>query len=50
MATLRVMMRGAKVNAISRPHGLQNYFLIFEITTEGLPERLSGKESWSDFG
>lgn len=32
MATLRVMVRGAKVNAIDRPRCLQNNFPIFETT------------------
>lgn len=38
MATLRKMVRGAKVNAIERPRCLQNNFPIFETTTEWLPE------------
>lgn len=43
MATLRVMVRGAKVNAIDRPCCLQNNFPVFETTTEWLPEGSEGR-------
>lgn len=45
MATLRGMVRGAKVNAITRSCCLQNNFPIFETIAEWLPEGSGGRRA-----